>query len=281
MKITKEQLKQIVREELENIQEQGTGDYWIYRPRNGKGEDCWAYGNTIGSKYEWGTFRARVQFEDFDEATKVAKKLKDIKKYPTFVRNNRGNKQKQVKEAKISSFDKKQFQSDAQEILDNLIKAKLLDDSASMQTAYNSLLSVFSAIVNGPDSANYSKVKKYLPRKLNHDLYDNGEGNSYDSVWMSQNDAQRSTVFKKAIKAKLNLSEESIHEDTDKEYPIWGIPPGKSSEELLYTKATSKRQATSIAKVLTDKHKCKKVRIQVLDLAQDPADIWDAEKLFK
>ena len=184
-------------------------------------------------------------------------------------------------EAKVSSSDKKQFQSDAQEILDNLIKAKLLDDSTSMQTAYNSLLSVFSAIVNGPDSANYSKVKKYLPRKLNHDLYDNGEGNSYDSVWMSQNDAQRSTVFKKAIKAKLNLSEESIHEDTDKEYPIWGIPPGKSSEELLYTKATSKRQASAIARALTDKHKCTKVRIQVLDLAQDPSDIWDTDKLFK
>ena len=42
-----------------------------------------------------------------------------------------------------------------------------------------------------------------------------------------------------------------IHEDTEKEYPIWGIPPGKTSEELLYTKATSKRQASKIAKILT------------------------------
>lgn len=72
-----------------------------------------------------------------------------------------------------------------------------------------------------------------------------------------------------------------IHEDTEKEYPIWGIPPGKNSEELLYTKATSKRQASKIAKILTDKHKCKKVRIQTLDLAQNPSDIWDSEKLFK
>ena len=185
-------------------------------------------------------------------------------------------------EAKISPTDKKQFQSDAQEILDNFIKAKLVNADTEFHVVKNSLRHVFSAIANGEGSANYNKVKKYLPKKLNTKLYDNGEKNSYDSVWFSMNDAQRETIFLKAIRAKkLNLSEESIHEDTDKEYPIWGIPPGKSSEELLYTKATSKRQATSIAKVLTDKHKCKKVRIQVLDLAQDPADIWDSEKLFK
>ena len=71
-----------------------------------------------------------------------------------------------------------------------------------------------------------------------------------------------------------------IHEDTEKEYPIWGIPPGKNSEELLYTRATSHSQAKKIAKVLTDKHGCKKVRIQVLDLAQDPADIFKSDKLF-
>jgi len=71
-----------------------------------------------------------------------------------------------------------------------------------------------------------------------------------------------------------------IHEDTEKEYPIWGIPPGKNSEELLYTKATSHSQAKKIAKVLTDKHGCKKVRIQVLDLAQDPADIFKSDKIF-
>ena len=72
-----------------------------------------------------------------------------------------------------------------------------------------------------------------------------------------------------------------VHENTGKEYPIWGIPPGKTSEELLYTNATSHSQAKKIAKVLTDKHRCKKVRIQVLDLAQNPADIFNSDKLFK
>lgn len=73
---------------------------------------------------------------------------------------------------------------------------------------------------------------------------------------------------------------DAIHEDTEKEFPIWGIPPEKNSEELLYTKATSHSQAKKIAKVLTDKHGCKKVRIQVLDLAQDPADIFKSDKIF-
>ena len=71
-----------------------------------------------------------------------------------------------------------------------------------------------------------------------------------------------------------------IHEDTEKEFPIWGVPPGKTSEELLYTKATSHSQAKKIAKVLTDKHGCKKVRIQTLDLAQNPADIFKSDKIF-
>ena len=257
---------------------------------------------------------------------------------------------KDLAEAKISPADKKQFQSDAQEILDNFIKAKLVTKDTEFHVVKNSLRHVFSAIANGEGNANYNKVKKYMPKKLNNDLYDNGEKNSYDSVWFSMNDAQRETIFLKAIRAKkLNLSEDAInedqygdvsfsrrklklacedsesilqllankaeddelpnwwkdkvskaadylniardylatdshtdaiHEDTEKEYPIWGIPPGKNSEELLYTKATSHSQAKKIAKVLTDKHGCKKVRIQVLDLAQDPADIFKSDKIF-
>ena len=119
-----------------------------------------------------------------------------------------------LSEAKISPADKKQFQSDAQEILDNFIKAKLVDADTEFHVVKNSLRHVFSAIANGEGSANYNKVKKYLPKKLNNDLYDNGEKNSYDSVWFSMNDAQRETIFLKAIRAKkLNLSEDAINED--------------------------------------------------------------------
>ena len=44
-------------------------------------------------------------------------------------------------------------------------------------------------------------------------MYDNGEKNSYDSVWFSMNDAQRDTILRKAIKAKLNISEADVDEN--------------------------------------------------------------------
>ena len=118
-----------------------------------------------------------------------------------------------ISEAKVSPADKKQFQSDAQEILDNMEKAKLVNKDTEFQVVKNSLRHVFSAIANGEGNANYNKVKKYMPKKLNTDLYDNGEKNSYDSVWFSMNDAQRDTILKKAIKAKLNISEADVDEN--------------------------------------------------------------------
>ena len=70
-----------------------------------------------------------------------------------------------------------------------------------------------------------------------------------------------------------------IHE-SEKEFPIWGIPPGAKREELLYTKAKSHAEAKKIVKILTNKHGVTKARIQVLDLAQNPADLWNSEKLL-
>jgi len=70
-----------------------------------------------------------------------------------------------------------------------------------------------------------------------------------------------------------------LHE-SEKEFPIWGIPPGAKREELLYTKAKSHAEAKKIVKILTDKHGVTKARIQVLDLAQNPADLWNSEKLL-
>jgi len=88
-------------------------------------------------------------------------------------------------------------------------------------------------------------------------------------------------IFNALKKVRGKISKNAIRENTEKEFPIWGIPPGKKDEELLYTKAKSHGEAKKIAKVLTDKHGCTKVRVQVLDLAQDPSDIWKSDKLFK
>ncbi len=70
-------------------------------------------------------------------------------------------------------------------------------------------------------------------------------------------------------------------DESKKEFVIWGIPPGKSSEDILYTKAKSMSIAKKILKVLTDKHGVKKARIQVLDLEQDPSKFWKTDKMFE
>ena len=67
---------------------------------------------------------------------------------------------------KYHQLTKKQFQSDAQEILDNFIKAKLVTKDTEFHVVKNSLRHVFSAIANGEGNANYNKVKKYMPKNL-------------------------------------------------------------------------------------------------------------------
>ena len=120
---------------------------------------------------------------------------------------------KKVNEVKVSPEHKKQFLKDALVILDNMKKANLVDKDTDFKTVNNTLRMVFSKIAGGKDSYNNRLFHKILPKKLNTDLYDNGDGNTYDSVWMSQNDAQRDTILKKAIKAKLNISEVDVDEN--------------------------------------------------------------------
>ena len=69
--------------------------------------------------------------------------------------------------------------------------------------------------------------------------------------------------------------------ESKKEFVIWGIPPGKNSEQILYTKAKSNGEAKKILKVLVSKHGIKKGRIQVLDLEQDPSAFWKSGDVFE
>ena len=66
------------------------------------------------------------------------------------------------------------------------------------------------------------------------------------------------------IKLKQILSE-----STKTEYIVWGIPPGERDEEILYTKAKSSSEAKKVCDILTQKHGCKKCRVQILNLSQD------------
>ena len=60
------------------------------------------------------------------------------------------------------------------------------------------------------------------------------------------------------------IKEELI--DTKKEYIVWGVPSGKSHEEVLYTKAKSMSSAKKVAMILMTKYNATKTRVQVLDL---------------
>ncbi len=60
-----------------------------------------------------------------------------------------------------------------------------------------------------------------------------------------------------------------LSESTKTEYIVWGIPPGKRDEEILFTKAKSSGEAKKVIDILTQKHGCKKCRVQVLNLSQD------------
>ena len=60
-----------------------------------------------------------------------------------------------------------------------------------------------------------------------------------------------------------------------KEYIVWGIPPHKTEEEVLYTKATTMAEAVKVRGILEHKHGCTKTRTQILDLTQ-PLD-WEGK----
>lgn len=64
------------------------------------------------------------------------------------------------------------------------------------------------------------------------------------------------------IKLKSLLKEE-------KEYIIWGIPPNKREEEILFTKAKSMGEARKVIDILKTKYEVKGLRIQTLDISQD------------
>ena len=64
--------------------------------------------------------------------------------------------------------------------------------------------------------------------------------------------------------------EHEANAESGTEYPIWGIPPGKTEEDLLYTRATTMDEAKRVCRILETEHGVTRTRIQVLDLTQPP-----------
>lgn len=50
------------------------------------------------------------------------------------------------------------------------------------------------------------------------------------------------------------------------EFIIWGVPPGKTYEVILFSKAKTMYEAKKVSKILENEHECKNVRVQVLNL---------------
>jgi len=62
----------------------------------------------------------------------------------------------------------------------------------------------------------------------------------------------------------------------EKEFIIWGVPPGERDEVVVYTKAKSMPEAKKVMDILKQKHGLTKLRVQVIDLSQT----YDLKKAF-
>lgn len=110
--------------------------------------------------------------------------------------------------AKVSTENKKKLQGYAKEIFENIKAHFPAVKEANLQDAYvtNQLMSKINSIFNymGYDDSNPNVAvnKKYFPKNYDATLINNGDKNSYDSVWYSMTDAQRNTIIRKAIQGK-------------------------------------------------------------------------------
>jgi hypothetical protein len=226
MNMTKQKLKEIIREELARLQE---GKFYVKSFSNNYDEMY------LGNGGEFTDFQNSKTFSKASDAQKVAKKHKS--KGAIAVVDSSGKSVKFAENINEDQYGDVSF---------SRRKLKLASEDAEC---------------------------------ILHCLSNKAENDELPNWWIDKvsKAADYLNVCRDYIKTDdLN----GIHEDTEKEFPIWGIPPGAKREELLYTKAKSHAEAKKIVKILTNKHGVTKARIQVLDLAQNPADLWNSEKLL-
>jgi hypothetical protein len=79
----------------------------------------------------------------------------------------------------------------------------------------------------------------------------------------------KNTIQNIMIKLKYILKEE-------KEFIIWGVPPGERDEVVAYTKAKNMPEAKKVMDILKQKYGLTKLRVQILDLSKQ----YDFKKAF-
>ena len=229
MKISKNRIKEIIREELSALTE---AEFFVKRP-NAQNDEMY-----LGDNNKFTDYDNRKKFSNQKDAVKSAKKHNA--KQTTYVVN--------AKDKKVS------FSEDVNE--DHSGKGDVPYARRKLKLACEDSENILQMLANMTDDTE-------LPNWL------------MDKVSKS---ADYLNIARDYLLSDMTQSTK-IHE-SEKEFPIWGIPPGAKREELLYTKAKSHAEAKKIVKILTDKHGVTKARIQVLDLAQNPADLWNSEKLL-
>ncbi len=105
---------------------------------------------------------------------------------------------KKLKEANIDNATRKIFIEYVEEIIENVI---------DLQPGFNfdskgiwAIVRVLGTMALPEDNPNYKNILKYLPKKFNKVLFDNGGGNTYDSAWMSIRDEQQFKIVNQAAK---------------------------------------------------------------------------------
>lgn len=96
---------------------------------------------------------------------------------------------------------KKEFIKYAYEIIDNYMKQygneiNFLKNAKQLQSA---VVKIMGTMVLQKGNPNYVNMKKFMPKKYNKFLFDNGEGNVYDSEWMSMTIAKQFTIAREAM----------------------------------------------------------------------------------
>jgi len=104
----------------------------------------------------------------------------------------------QLKEANIDNATRKIFIAYTEEILKNVtdLHPNFKFDSKGLWQ----IVRVLGNMALPEDNPNYQDFEKYFPKKFNKTLFDNGDGNTLDSAWMSIRDEQQFKIVNQAAK---------------------------------------------------------------------------------
>ena len=186
---------------------------------------------------------------------------------------------------KKERLSRKDFMDIKDDLTERVVRELIRKEIKSINEDLTPLRKIYSDLdkkfpKHNPDKiSDVNKIVKFLGRKLKPGSQISHLIASFYNDYRSGEDISKNQ--KRFFKYTKKMSKKESVNESKKEFVIWGIPPKKSSEEILYTKAKSHSEAKKVVKILTKKHGVAKARIQVLDLEQDPSKFWKSDKVFE